>query len=325
MKIAYYLPEKVLKNSELSEIYPDWSAEKIYKKTGISERRISAENETSSDMAISAANRLFDEYDIDRNIIEFIILITQSPDYQLPTTACVVQNKLGIPTTAGAFDINLGCSGYVYGLSVAKSMLKSGMVKNVLLITSEMYSKFIHPMDKSVRTIFGDGATAVFLDELDFENIGEFVFGTDGSGYDKLIIPSSGIKGINSNETALNSDTRTPKNLFMDGAEIFNFTIDVIPKTVSDVLEKNNMNMEDIDLFVFHQANELMLDYLKKIINIPSEKFYVNVKNVGNTVSTSIPLALKMAEEDGRLKKGYKVMLVGFGVGLSWGATIIKY
>lgn len=327
MKIAYYLPEKVLKNSELSEIYPDWTAEKIYKKTGISERRVSAKNENCSDMAISAANRLFYEYGIDRNTVEFIILVTQSPDYQLPTTACIVQNKLGIPTTAGAFDINLGCSGYIYGLSVAKAMIISGMVNNVLLITSEMYSKFIHPMDKSVRTIFGDGATATFIDRKSSEKIGQFCFGTDGNGFDKLIIPSSGMNKAENNNAMSdsNGNIRTPENLFMDGAEIFNFTIDTVPEVVNNVLKKNNLNLHDIDLFIFHQANEFILKYLKKIIKIPNEKFYVNLEKIGNTVSSSIPIALKMAENDNKLKKCYKVMLVGFGVGLSWGATIITY
>lgn len=328
--ISYVLPERILTNDELASIYPGWTAEKIFEKTGIRERRVSAENETAGDLGEKAARSLFVENGIDPASVDFILLATQSPDYFLPTTACILQHRLGIPTTAGALDFNLGCSAYIYGLFLAKGLIASGMAKNVLLITAETYTKHIHPMDKSVRTIFGDGAAATLISPSDADGIGQFILGTDGSGYDKLIVPSGGMRSKPSAETAVertdeSANTRSQNHLFMDGTEIFTFTIATVPRTVKETLEKNNLLMEDVDLFVFHQANQYMLDFLRKKCKIAPEKFYMNFADCGNTVSASIPIALARAVQDGTLKPGMKVMLVGFGVGLSWGAVVISW
>jgi 3-oxoacyl-[acyl-carrier-protein] synthase-3 len=329
--ISYYLPEKVLTNEELSNLYGDWSTEKIYKKTGISKRHIAGDQECASDLAEKAAKNLFNEYGIKPETIDFILLATQSPDYFLPTTACILQDRLGIPKNSGALDFNLGCSAYVYGLALAKSLIDGGMANNVLLITSEIYSKHIHPMDKSTRTIFGDGASATLISRNKKENkIGKFIFGTDGSGASHLIVPAGGMKLRSTIETKFeemdeNGAIRSKENIYMNGPEIFSFTISVVPKAVKDILIKSELDMDEIDLFIFHQANKYMLDYLRKKINIPNEKFYINLKETGNTVSSSIPIALKMALNEEKLNKGHNVMLVGFGVGLSWAATIIKW
>lgn len=326
--ISYYLPENILTNDDLAEIYPDWTADKIFEKTGISSRHVSKNDEFTLDMAEKAAKKLFLEHDINPSDIDFILLATQSPDYLLPTTACMLQDRLGIGTNCGALDFNLGCSAYIYGLALAKSLVNTNLAKNVLLVMAETYTKHIHPMDKSVRTIFGDGAAASLITEGD--GIGEFVLCTDGSGYENLIVPAGGMRNRKSETTKEeiedeNGSIRSQENIYMNGPEIFNFTIKVVPKTVKEVLEKNNMTMDDVDLFVFHQANKFMLDYLRKKMKIDEDKFYVNLSKTGNTVSASIPIALCMAEQDGKLKKGQTAMLVGFGVGLSWGATIIKY
>lgn len=329
--ISYYLPEKLLTNDELASLYSEWTAEKIYQKTGIMTRHISDKNECSSDLAEKAAIKLFAEYNINPEDIDFILLATQSPDYLLPSTACILQDKLGIPKSSGALDYNLGCSAFIYGLALGKSLIYTNIARNVLLIMSEVYTKHIHPMDKSTRTIFGDGAAATLISKDDSDNsIGEFILCTDGSGAQELIVPAGGMRLRNSEETKIefmdeSGSIRSKDNIFMNGPEIFNFTIKVVPKAVKDVLEKNNLTMEDIDLFVFHQANKYMLDYLRKKIKIPEDKFYVNMEETGNTVSPTIPIALKMAQSEGKLKKGDKVMLVGFGVGLSWGATIIEW
>jgi len=329
-KIAYSLPEFVLTNEELSSIYPGWTAEKIFEKTGIRERHISAEGETAGDLGEKAARRLFEEYSIEPSCIDFVFLATQSPDYFLPTTACLLQDRLGIPTTAGALDFNLGCSAFIYGLSLAKGLIAGGIAKNVLLITAETYTKHIHPMDKSVRTIFGDGAAATLLSASDLDGIGKFVLGTDGRGYDKLIVPSGGMRLKPSEKTAEertdeSENIRSQDHLFMDGTEIFSFTIATVPRTVKETLEKNQLTMEEVDLFVFHQANKYMLDYLCKKCKIAPEKFYMNFADCGNTVSASIPIALARSVQDGTLKQGMKVMLVGFGVGLSWGAVVVDW
>lgn len=329
--ISYYLPEKLLTNDDLANLYNDWTAERIYEKTGIITRHISNENEYASDLAENASKNLFNEYSIDPKEIDFLLLATQSPDYILPTTACILQDRLGIPKSSGALDYNLGCSAYIYGLALAKSLVNTNIANNVLLITSETYTKHIHPMDKSTRTIFGDGAAATLVsNDISHNNIGEFILGTDGSGSQQLIIPAGGMRMPNSEETRLefkdeNGSIRSKDNIYMNGPEIFNFTIQVVPKAVNDALEKNNLKIDDINLFIFHQANKYMLDYLRKKLKVPEYKFYINLAQTGNTVSSTIPIALKMAENEGKLQKGDKIMLVGFGVGLSWGATIIEW
>ena len=303
MKIAYELPNGVLTNDDLVSQFPEWTSEKIVAKTGIVSRHVVSENETALDLADRAAQRLFSKCGIEPSSIDFLILCTQSSEYRLPSSACLLQNRLGIPTTAGAVTIDHGCSGFIYGLSLAKGLINGGMAKNVLLITAETYTKYLDPKDKSTRSIFGDGAAATLIDLEADSNIGAFSFGTDGSGAEKLIVRND--------------------RLFMDGPEIFNFTLDIVPKTMEDVLCKNKLTRDEIDLYVFHQANKFMLDTIRKVNGFPKDKFYVNIENTGNTVSCTIPIALKQLEDMGRLQSGMKIMLMGFGVGLSWGATVL--
>ena len=184
--IAYYLPETVLTNEQLVKKFPEWTVDKISKKVGISERHVTTEEETAGDMAVKAAEKLFEKLNIDRSVIDFVLLCTQSPDYHLPSTSCIIQDRLGLSTKCGAFDFNLGCSGYEYGLAVAKGLIVGRIAKNVLLLTAETYTKYIHPEDKGNRTIFGDGATATLVSESGFAEIGEFCLGTDGSGAEQL-------------------------------------------------------------------------------------------------------------------------------------------
>ncbi|MFB9845306.1 3-oxoacyl-ACP synthase III family protein [Mucilaginibacter ginsenosidivorans] len=326
--IAYYLPEKVLSNDDLSAEFPEWSAEKIITKTGIGERHIAAPDEFTSDMAVKAAQKLFDEYGVSKSDIDYILLCTQSPDYQLPTTACIVQDRLGISATAGALDFNLGCSGYVYGLSLAKGLIAANIAKNILLITSETYSKYIHEKDRGNRTIFGDAAAATLIsDEGDGLEIEEFVLGTDGRGADNLIVKNSGSKYKTelSRESAADFDgERNDNYLYMDGSEIFNFTIESVPGLVNQTLEKNKLSFDNVDLFVFHQANKYMLNHLRKKIGIAEEKFLYHIENCGNTVSSTIPIVLKEAFVQNKIQKNMQILLAGFGVGYSWGGVILK-
>lgn len=329
MKIAYSLPEQILTNDELAKLYPEWTEEKILSKTGIASRHVVAPDETALNLAEHAAHKLFDRLQVSPSSVDFILFCTQSPDYKLPSSACILQNRLGIPTSVGALDFDLGCSGFVYGLSLAKGLIASGTAKNVLLLTGETYTKYIHPMDKSVRTIFGDGASATLIDEGVAQRIGAFVLGTDGRGACHLMVPTGGARqGVDPGAEEVcdvSGNRRTKNNLFMSGPEIFNFTLDVVPETIDAVCAKNGIAREDIDLFVFHQANKFMLDTIRKVNMIPRDRFYVDMEDVGNTVSSTIPIALVRAEEKGVLKSGMWVMLMGFGVGLSWGATIVKW
>lgn len=323
--IAYYLPEKVVTNEQLVEEFPEWSVDKIAKKVGINERHIAAEDETAGDMAIMAAERLFDENQVDRSMVDFVLLCTQSPDYFLPSTSCIIQDKLGLSTKCGAFDFNLGCSGYEYGLAVAKGLIASGIAKNILLLTAETYNKHIHPLDKGNRTIFGDGATATLISTVGFAKIGEFVLGTDGSGYDRLIHKTGAMRHyqpFNDLQVDENNNPHSSDHLFMDGKAIFDFTSDVVPPMIEETLTKNGLDKDDVDLYVFHQANKYMINYLRKLMEIDKDKFYVFMETVGNTVSSTIPIALCEAKKEGKLQGN--VVLAGFGVGLSYGATILK-
>ena len=322
--ISYYLPEKVVTNEQLSEEFPEWSVEKIAKKIGINERHVASENETAGDLAYQAAEKLIREHGIERESIDFVLLCTQSPDYFLPSTSCVIQNRLGLSTKCGALDFNLGCSGYEYGLAVAKGLIVGGIAKNILLLTAETYNKHIHPMDKGNRTIFGDGASASFISTKGFAKIGEFVLGTDGSGYDRLIHKTGAMRHneplhdlhFDANNNPLSSD-----HLFMDGKAIFDFSSDIVPPMIEETLAKHLIKMDDVDLFVFHQANRYMINYLRKLMEIDKDKFYVFMEHVGNTVSSTVPIALCEAKKEGRLKGN--VVLAGFGVGLSYGATVL--
>jgi 3-oxoacyl-[acyl-carrier-protein] synthase-3 len=244
----------------------------------------------------------------------------------------MVQDRLGIPTSTGALDFNLGCSGFVVGLGLAKGLIETGQAARVLLLTAETYSKFLHRGDKSVRTIFGDAAAATLVESVggDQFSIGPFVYGTDGSGASNLIVPTGGLRCGRSAETAVETEdeggnVRSRDNLFMDGGEIFNFTIRAIPKCVQELLSRAHTVLEEIDLFVFHQANQYMLNHLRKRMKIPEERFYIAMSHCGNTVSSTIPIALKHALEDGKLKPGHRVMVVGFGVGYSWAAALLRW
>lgn len=326
--ISYGLPEQVLSNEELIQEFPEWTVEKVASKIGIKQRHISKDGETSGDLAEKAAKNLFKEWGISPKIIDFVLFCTQSPDYFLPTTACILQDRLNIPTNAGALDFNLGCSGYIYGLSLAKGLVISGVANNVLLLTGETYSKFIHPKDKSNRTIFGDAASATVISTNGIASIGDFVLGTDGKGADKLIVETGGLKKrtrINDVGADSSGAMKSPDHLYMDGAEIFSFTQEKVPIMVKETIEKNNIANSDIDLYILHQANKYMLNFLRKKMKIEPEKFYYYMETVGNTVSSTVPIALSEAIKDGSIAKDNKVLLAGFGVGLSWGATILNF
>ena len=329
--VEYALPSGVLDNDQLAKEFSDWTAEKILGKTGIRQRHIAGTDEFASDIAVVAANRLLDSGICSRSEIDYILYCTQSPDYYLPTTACLLQSRLGLPPTCGALDFNLGCSGYVYGLGLAKGLIESGQATRLLLITADTYSKFIHPLDKSVRTLFGDGATATLISaaESEYPLIGPFVFGTDGTGAENLIVPTGGLRRPTVAGAAASPDQngsiRTVNNLYMNGTEIFNFTLRIIPETIGKLLARAGLAMDDIDLFIFHQANKFMLDHLQRKLKIPSERFWVSMDNTGNTVSSTIPIALKSALEAGKVHPGQRLMLVGFGVGYSWGATLVRW
>lgn len=327
--ISYYLPTATLTNAELIDKFPEWSVEKVTNKLGIKQRHISNANETSGDLAIKAAEKLFSETNIKRESIDFILLCTQSPDYFLPTTACLIQDKLGIPTSAGALDFNQGCSGYVYGLSLAKGLIAAGIAKNILFLTAETYSKYIHAHDKSNLSIFGDAATATIISREGFAEIGDFVLGTDGSGADNLIVKTGGSKFPEATDEVITDEggfLQSSDHLYMNGSNVFNFTLSAVPELIKSIMLKSDVVMDDVDFFVFHQANHYMLNVLRKVCKINEEKFYVNMEDTGNTVSSTIPIALTRLLHDKNVISGKgNVIIAGFGVGYSWGSCILKF
>jgi 3-oxoacyl-[acyl-carrier-protein] synthase-3 len=316
--IAAYLPGTVLTNDAIAASFPDWPAEKVEKKLGIRERRISGLHEFTSDLAVAAAERLFAAAGVDRASVDALILVTQTPDYLLPTTACVVQHQLRLPRKLAAFDINLGCSGFVYALSVAKGLVETGLSRRLLLITADTYTKLLAPSDQSVRTLFGDGAAATLIEGVESERpfIGPFDFGTDGACARDLMAHGSAMRP---------PVPTVPSYLRMNGGEVFAFTLRAVPPSVEAVLAQSGLAMEEIDLFVFHQANGYMLEHLRQKCRIPREKFVVAMAECGNTVSSSIPLALVQVLAQNRLHRGAKVLLSGFGVGASWATCLVEW
>lgn len=326
--ISYYLPEKVVTNEDLVREFPEWSVDKIAKKVGVRSRHIAAENETAGDLAEKAALRLFEEYNVRPETVDFILLCTQSSDFHLPSTACILQNKLKIPTSAGALDYDLGCSGCVYGMALAKGLVSAGIAKNILLLTAETYNKYLHPGDKSNRSIFGDGAAACLISTEGFAKIGEFALGTDGKGAESLIV-KTGAARFKEKTGRYRTDEENhvwyDDYLYMNGGAIFNFTLDTVPELIKNTLQKNNVFANDIDYFVFHQANKFMLNTIRKMCLLPKEKFYIDLEECGNTVSSTVLIGLKQSIENELIEKGNRVMVAGFGVGLSWGGTILKF
>ena len=337
-KIEYYLPERVVnnkdiffsneinnENTQIDSVLLEKRIKKLEKSTGIKERHIASKNETALDLALTAGKKVLENYNKDR--IDFLILCTESPEYYLPHGSGILQDKLDLKKDIGAFDYNLGCSGFIYGLVLAKSLIYTDIANNVLLINSDTYSKYINPKDKANRSIFGDAATATIIEKSEEEQIGKFVLGTDGSGYKNLIVPNGGLRNrYNPNAEKIDDgagNIRTENNFYMNGPEVFNFTIKVVPKLFLDILKENKTNLEDLDYVIFHQANKYINEYLRKKIRIPEEKYCIDVLHTGNTVSNTIPIAIKNSLDNKIIKKDDKVLLAGFGVGYSWGGTII--
>lgn len=327
--ISYYLPEDTLTNEMLAVEFPEWDVDKVYNKVGVRKRHLARPSVTAGDLAEKAARKLFDEEGVSPGDIDFVILCTQSPDYFLPSTACVLQDRLGIPTSAGAFDYNLGCSGCIYGMAMAKGLIAAGLASNVLLLTAETYTKYLHPLDKSNRTIFGDAAAACLISGVEgFAEIGDFVLGTDGSGASNLMVRSGAARQPEKTaRESVDDDGHVNREdyLYMNGSAIFNFTLETVPPLMKSLLAKSGIEKADVDYYVFHQANKYMLNTIRKVCGIPADRFYMDLEDTGNTVSSTILIGLKECLRAGKILPGMEVMACGFGVGLSYGACMLHF
>ena len=304
--IEFSLGNKKETIKDLGKLNPDWVIDKILDKTGIETRYILDEGENEKTLVIDACKKLFEK--VNKDEVEGIIHISQSPFSRLPTSACLIQDIIGLKKNIIAFDLIQGCSGFVYGLSTASALIRQNGLKKVLIICADTYTKYIANNDRTNRPIFSDGAAATLLEDTGKGFIGPFSFFTDGSGGDLL---------------ALNQVNGEEK-LFQDGPQVFKFSYREVPKTFNELLEKANLGKSDIDLFIFHQASAIILKRLQTKLDIPDEKWFQNIRNIGNTVSATIPVAIKQARDAGLYKPNMNIMLMGFGVGLSIAGCIVK-
>ncbi len=321
--ISIHFPERCETNAQLQEQYPGWDLDLIGEKTGIHSRYIAAEDETAADLAVKASERLFEEHDIDRSSIDFVLLCTQTPDYPLPTTACLIQERLGLRTNCGAMDFNLGCSGFVYGMAVADGLIQSGAAKNILLLTAETYSKYIDDDDRSLRTIFGDAAAATLVQSSDSPSLAGFQFGTDGSGADTLLVADGGTRPSD-DAIRPRHRKRWKSRLYMDGPSLMSFTVVAVPQLIEEVLELAKLSREDIQLYLLHQATRKMLEQLQTRLDLGDEQLPIKLENCGNTVSSTLPILISQLRESGDLTPGTQSLLIGFGVGWSWAGCAWK-
>ena len=320
--ISSYLPETVEKNVDISE-------PRLNKKIGVAERRVASKEESAGDLAFKAAEKLFAEYEIDKNEIDFILLCVQHPDYQMPHTSAHLQYRLGLSKNVGTMDISHGCAGYIYGLATAKGFIEAGLAKKILFLTSSVYLKYINVKDKANRPLFGDGATATLIEgvEEDKESLSAFVFGSDGERFDKLIIPVGGSRLMPRDteeifKTDENKNYYSNYEVYMDGMAIAYFTLREVPPLIDSVLEKAELKREDLDYCIFHQANKFMLEHLRIKAELENVPYHNDIKNTGNLVSGSVPYAIEQVINSVDAKNLKKVLLTGFGVGLSWAGCI---
>ena len=317
-KIEYYLPPQKESNANLLKIAgkDKYKIKKMIKKIGIKTRRIAGKNIFSNDLALKSAKKILNY--INRESIDHLIYCTNTPDFLLPTNACILQNKLKLKKNIGAFDIILACSGYIYSLSVAKSLIVSGQAKNILVVTSDTYSKFIQKNNVNTRILFGDGSASTLVSSKKKHNsyqVHSFAYGTDGSGYKNAIINNFGSR-------YWHNPKKGGETLNLDGPGIYDFALKTVPTAISEYLSKNNILLNKIDYFIFHQANEYIIRNLQIKLQIPNKKILMNMSNIGNTVSSSIPIVLHKHSDKIPSKKN--ILLIGFGGGLSWGVCLIK-
>jgi 3-oxoacyl-[acyl-carrier-protein] synthase III len=328
--ISYFLPEETLTNKDLSKQFNDYSEDRLFKLSGIKKRHITKPYHIGSDLGHFSAKKFFKEYPhIKTEDIDVLLFCTEGLDYKAPTTACLIHERLGLKQSCCSIDVPSGCTGFMNGLLLAKSLVDSGQAKHVLLITSDVPSHVISDKDIEIRMIFGDGAATTLISQCnDTNKIGNFSYGTNGQGAEYLMVDRSGSRDpIDSNwleHYSLEPGMLQHGKMLMNGAEVLRFSLRCVPKLLEDVLIKNNLKKDEIDLFIFHQASGFMLKALQKKCKIDSDKFYIFLEDVGNTVSSTIPIALYEAMKSGKAKKGNKVMLLGFGIGFSWGGTVIE-
>ncbi len=315
-------PKTFLTNEALAEAYPDWDMARLVERTGVHARYVAESTETSLDLAEAAARALADENVMSLADVDALIVCTESPDYPVPGNACILQHRLGVRADAFCLDVNMGCSAFPYLLQIVEGLMQGGLAQTALILTADTYTRYIHPEDRSTRALFGDGAAATLLSNVPGGERFQPVFGSRGDLYARFAVKRGGARYLN---TAAGSDEIAAENFIqMDGMRILSFFSDTVPKAVREALSKNKLSPDDIDAYIFHQASGVALDAIQRLLDIPDAKMIRAFSHVGNLVSASVPAALDSAWRDGRIKSGDLVLLCGFGVGLSWGISVLK-
>lgn len=327
--LAAAVPKDRIDNLVPSGIFSEEDARAVVDKTGIRTRRVAPASVCASDLCHLAADRLLNEMGIDRSTIDVLIFVSQTPDYRMPATAVLLQHRLGLSHATGAFDVNLGCSGYVYGLWMASSFCTQPAVRRVLLLNGETRTKAYSPSDKATGLLFGDAGSATLLDKREGAGTSFFSFNSDGSRGDFISIRGGGYRHPSSPETLRektyeNGSVRSDEHGVMNGPGVFEFLIEEVPGDIRRILTASGATIEEIDAFVFHQANKFMNEHLRRKLRIPAEKMPYSLHEFGNTSSVSIPLT--MATQMGTMlrERRNRLLLSGFGVGLSWGSAVLS-
>jgi len=317
-----YTPARVLNNEELSKMV-DTTDEWIRTRTGIVERRIAADDQASSDLAVNAAKAALENAGVDPQDIDLLIIATVTPDHPFPATSCIVQHKLGLPSTTACFDLNAACSGFIYALDTAAAMISSGRRRRALVIGVEKLSSLVDWTDRNTCVLFGDGAGAVVLGSSDLRDVGLLgaKLGAYGEGHQLLCIPSGGSRAPLTPEALAAHDNC----IHMKGKEVFKLAVRAMEDACRDILEQHRLSADQIALVIPHQANLRIIEAISHYLQLPMERFYVNVDRFGNTSAASIPIALDEARRAGRIRRGDRILLVAFGAGLTYGSALIRW
>lgn len=326
---SFHQPKRIYTNADFYQDFPE-AAGKGLEKTGVKERAVAGPDEVSSDLAFEAAEKLITAHQTDRNSIDLLVYCSADFDYYTPATACVLHGRLDLPKNCAAFDMTLGCSAYIYALATINGLMETTGAKKALLLTASTLTRLVHPADKSNRFLFGDAGSATLISADGNGSLGPFVFGTDGKGFEKIIVRDGYLRHPYTDASWIDEkdefgNVTNPGSFYMDGLSVFLFSVRIVPPIIQELLEKAKLEPEDIDLFIFHQPNQFLNETLRKKLNIPEEKFVHCIDRFGNTVQATIPIAISESIRNGRLKPGMKVVLAGFGVGLSWAATIARF
>lgn len=319
------VPKKIVYNKDLTDLLPEEELEKTIKSIGIEERRIADDDVFASDLAYKAAVQLMEDNNVDPNSIDVLLFVSQTSDYRIPATAPILQHRLGLSKDTACLDITLGCSGFVFALSTAFAYASMEGVNRVLLLDGETFSKIVNERDKVDWPLYGDGATATLIEKGDFGET-TFILRSDGAGEDAVKIPAGMRKPITKESLDVtereDGNWRNDLEVYMNGMDVFNFAMSVVPSTIKEVCKTTGTELSDVDYLVFHQANKFMTDFFVKYLRFDKTKVPYCIQKYGNTSSTSVPLTM-VSELEGKLENGNKIVMAGFGAGLSWGVALM--